>query len=111
MSIADSLLVSVLGLFVVFLVLILLSFLIHIQSIILGYITAYQQRNAEASHTIIPVEDQPEEADQGWTAGELKLIGVDEKTAAMIMATISDETQIPLSELQFKKIKAIDQIN
>jgi Na+-transporting methylmalonyl-CoA/oxaloacetate decarboxylase gamma subunit len=54
MSIADSLLVSVLGLFVVFLVLILLSFLIHIQSIILGYITAYQQRNAEAGHTIIP---------------------------------------------------------
>jgi hypothetical protein len=36
---------------------------------------------------------------------------VDEKTAAMIMAIISDETQIPLSELQFKKIKAIDQIN
>ncbi len=112
MSIADSLLVSVLGMFVVFLVLILLSFLIYIQSIILGHVTAYQQRKAEAGRPIIPVEAQPEKAaDQGWTAGELKLLGVDEKTAAMIMAIVSDETQIPLSELQFKMIKAIDQIN
>ena len=46
--------------------------------------------------------------DTGWSAGELRLIGVDEKTAAMIMAIVSHESQIPLSELQFKMIKAID---
>lgn len=40
-------------------------------------------------------------------AGEVALIGVDEKTAACIMAIVSDETGIPLSELVFKKIKAL----
>jgi len=42
------------------------------------------------------------------SAGELKLKGVDERTAAMIMAIVSHESGIPLSELQFKSIKAVD---
>lgn len=42
------------------------------------------------------------------SSGELKLKNVDEKTAAMIMAIVSDETKIPLSELCFKSISAID---
>lgn len=36
--------------------------------------------------------------------GQIKLIEVDEKTAACIMAIISDETKIPLDQLIFKKI-------
>ena len=35
------------------------------------------------------------------------LIGVDEKTAACIMAIVSHETGIPLSELNFQRIQAI----
>lgn len=53
--------------------------------------------------------------DENWdldivqaSSGELRLVNVDEKTAAMIMAIVSDESQIPLSELSFKSIKAID---
>jgi hypothetical protein len=42
------------------------------------------------------------------SSGQLDLIGVDEKTAAMIMAIVSDELKVSLSELQFKSIKAID---
>ncbi len=41
------------------------------------------------------------------SAGQVKLIDVDEKTAAMIMAIVSHESQIPLSELSFKSIKAL----
>jgi len=37
----------------------------------------------------------------------MKLVNVDEKTAAMIMAIISDESKIPLSELQFKSIRVV----
>jgi hypothetical protein len=37
-----------------------------------------------------------------------KLIGVDEPTAAMVMAIVSDKTDIPLEELCFKSIKAIE---
>lgn len=47
--------------------------------------------------------------DAGLSTGQLKLIGVDEKTAAMIMAIVSHESGIPLSELQFISIKALDE--
>ena len=40
-------------------------------------------------------------------SGDVKLIDVDEKTAACIMAIVSHETGIPLSELIFKTIKAL----
>lgn len=120
MTLGDSLMVSLLGLVVVSLVLILLSLLIKVQSLVLGYIMVHKHKLDEAATKSIDtrnfaaVEERtaaaevPEALDEGWSAGELKLIGVDEKTAAMIMAIVSDESQIPLSELQFKMIKAID---
>jgi len=43
-----------------------------------------------------------------FSSGELKLHNVDERTAAMIMAIVSDESGIPLSELCFKSIKALE---
>ncbi len=45
-------------------------------------------------------------ADQTY-GGDIKLIDVDEKTAACIMAIVSDQTGIPLSELIFKKIRGL----
>ncbi len=42
------------------------------------------------------------------SSGELRLKNVDEKTAAMIMAIVSDESKIPLSELCFKSISAAE---
>ena len=39
--------------------------------------------------------------------GETLLIDVDEKTAACIMAIVSENTGIPLSQLIFKKIRAL----
>ena len=40
-------------------------------------------------------------------AGTLRLVNVDEPTAAMIMAIVSDESGIPLSELRFKSIRLL----
>lgn len=109
MTFIDSLMVSLYGMVVVFLVLIMLSLFIKIQSLILGYITAQNHKldAVAVAKTTVTVK-VPEAVDEGWSAGELKLLGVDEKTAAMIMAIVSDESQIPLSQLQFKMIKAID---
>lgn len=119
MTFMDSLTISLIGLAVVFLVLIMLSVLIQVQSVVLGYITSPHRklvttgsnrtdtRNALAEETAVSAE-LPEKLDKGWSTGELKLLGVDEKTAAMIMAIVSHESKIPLSELQFKMIKAID---
>lgn len=108
MTFVDSLWVSLLGFAVVFAVLILLSFLITILSSMLGFVV---KNNNEKNATRAGDNDVPyivEELDGGCSGGELKLIGVDEPTAAMIMAIISDDSQIPLSQLRFKTIKAID---
>jgi Na+-transporting methylmalonyl-CoA/oxaloacetate decarboxylase gamma subunit len=110
MSILDSLLVSLFGISVVFFVLISLSFLLKLQSSIIGKIVERQghvdistEVSNENSNTI-----DVSAADSGLSTGELKLIDVDERTAAMIMAIVSDESNIPLSELQFKSIKLLD---
>ncbi len=106
MSILDSLLVSVFGISVVFAVLIALSFLVKLQSVVLGKIATKSDNvpdaKGNADNDIIP---QPVPV---LSSGELKLIEVDEKTAAMIMAIVSDESHIPLSELQFKSIRLLE---
>lgn len=50
-----------------------------------------------------------EDPGEEFSSGSLKLKGCDEKTAAMIMAIVSDNTGIPLSELIFKSIKLVDE--
>ena len=42
------------------------------------------------------------------TTGDLTLRDVDDQTAALLMAIISDQTQIPLNELRFKSIKCLN---
>ena len=49
--------------------------------------------------------DAPEE---DFSSGTLKLKGCDEKTAAMVMAIVADDTGIPLSELVFKSITLVE---
>lgn len=41
------------------------------------------------------------------TAGQLKLHGVDPKTAAMLMALVADKTNRPLNELRFISIREV----
>lgn len=91
MSLIDCLYVSVFGMAVVFTVLIGLSILITIQSKLLN--------KKEA-----PAESKPPEA---TFSPELKLIDVDEKTAAMIIAIVCDESGFAPEELNFKYIKQI----
>ena len=50
----------------------------------------------------------PAAEEEEFSSGTLKLKGCDEKTAAMIMAIVSDNTGIPLSELVFKSITLVE---
>lgn len=109
MNLLDSLLVSVFSMSMVFLV------LISLYAIVLGFskvLSSFRKKSAvdsavvEANAETAVQEEAP--SVPGYSAGELKLIGVDEKTAAMIMAIVSHETRIPLSELCFKSIKALE---
>ena len=51
----------------------------------------------------------PEDSGEEFSSGSLKLKGCDEKTAAMIMAIVSDNTGIPLNELIFKSISLVEE--
>lgn len=42
-------------------------------------------------------------------AGEIDLNDVDDATAALLMAIVADETQIPLNELRFKSIRTLSE--
>lgn len=105
MSIANSLLVSLIVMSVVFSCLIALSFLLKVQAMVFNFIDNKnnQQQKIEAVSNVNSFEKKIEKS-----TGELTLIGVDEKTTAMIMAILSDELKIPLCELQFKYIKLIN---
>lgn len=108
MSLIDSLLLSVFGMLVVFVVLVALIFFVKIQSAVANAISNNDKKTVKEEIKTQEVVKEQSADDAGWTAGELKLIGVDEKTAAMIMAIVSDESKIPLSELQFKSIRAVE---
>ncbi|MGV8982328.1 OadG family protein [Clostridium sp.] len=106
MSIANSLLVAVILMSVVFSCLVALSFLLKAQAFVFSFIDnnkKNQKRKEEVASDIDSSENNIE-----VSTGELKLIGVDEKTTAIIMAILSDELKISLCELQFKSIKLIN---
>ncbi len=107
MSTSESFLVALLCITIVMLVLSSLFVLIKLFSFGIGLIENAQKKRKLS--TIKNIETRPiAEIQPLYSAGELKLHNVDEPTAAMIIAIVSDESGIPLSELCFKSIKAIE---
>lgn len=105
MSILGSLQVDAFGLAVVFMVLIVLSLIIKLFSKILAMVGQKKDRKeVSISESAL---DESEGTVVQYSNGELKLIDVDEKTAALIMAIVSDECEIPLSKLDFKSIRLV----
>ncbi|QNU67884.1 OadG family protein [Ruminiclostridium herbifermentans] len=108
MNIIESLVVSIFSIALVFFVLAFLYFLVKILTKLLSSINA-KLIESQGNKTSAPDTDTNESTNSiECSSGELKLINVDERTAALIMAIVSDETKIPLSELIFKSIKAVD---
>ena len=108
MSVVTALIIAVSGFMIVFMMLALLWGAIVVVSKVLAMILSKKQPAAPAVSAPAPAPAAAPAAPAGGVyGGEVALIGVDEKTAACIMAIVSDETGIPLSELIFKKIKAL----
>lgn len=106
MTLINSLSVALILMTIVFIVLAVLFLLLKLQTSVLGNFKINEskpassiQENEKAASAPKPVE---------VSTGELELIGVDEETAAMVMAMASHELNIPLDEIQFKSIKALD---
>lgn len=110
-GVGEALLIALCGFVTVFL---LLLFLIVVIKIITAVVVTLQGKDkksaAPAAQTAAPAAPAPakeeEKPSKPWD-GKLQLIDVDEETAACIMAIISDETDIPLDELQFRRIQAL----
>ena len=100
---------------VVFGVLFLMYILISLSGKVIAGISGHvigaskkEEPKAEVKAAPVAVA-KAEDPGEEFSSGTLKLKGCDEKTAAMIMAIVSDNTGIPLSELVFKSIKLVDE--
>ncbi|HEY5466265.1 MAG TPA: OadG family transporter subunit [Clostridia bacterium] len=109
MDILNSLYISVFGMSVVFVVLVSLILLINLQSFVAGKISGRTAAagNVSATKTIAVPAQAAKPAAATVYAGpqELKLTGVDDKTAAIIMAIVSDEIGVDPNQLYFKSIR------
>ncbi|MBQ7624685.1 MAG: OadG family protein [Clostridia bacterium] len=96
LSLLDGLKDSLLGIAVVFLMLAVLIVVISV----MGKLGLGKKKEARpvSTGTVKSLPAYPDTVD---------LINVDEKTAAMIMAIVADETEIPLSELRFISIREL----
>ncbi len=106
LSVSSALLVALSGMVIVFIMLAILAGMIVVISKVVAAVTARQEGQAATPAAEGPVA-QEARTPAGPFAGEVALVDVDEKTAACVMAIVSHETGIPLSELVFHKIKAL----
>lgn len=103
-GIGNALIVSLTGILVVLSELAILALCITVIGKVIGKITKKKPVTQDVA------EINSEEPSSVSTIGDrrVKLIDVDEKTAAMVMALVSHETDIPLDRLDFKSIKKVD---
>ena len=111
MALGDGLVMSLLGVTIVFLVLAFLMLFITIMSRVISGTGAKKKAEAPAAPAApaaAPVA-APAAAPAAVPAGELakgscgviKTFGVDDRTAAMLMAIVADKMQKPLNEIRF----------
>lgn len=115
MTVPEAILRGLMLFVVVFIVLGMIFLLILVFSRLVKLIeqTALKKQPATASAAapaavaVAAPAPQPEQANGPW-GGSLRLKNVDEQTAAMVMAIVSDESGIPLSQLIFKQIALVE---
>ena len=110
MPLTDALATSFIGIITVILILAVIAGLIILVSKVIRSIEAAAAKKkpvAEAPATVSAPTGIPMPA--GMNQGELELIDTDEKTAAVIMAIVSDKSGIPLNRLSFKSIKLMEE--
>ena len=108
LGISEGLLVSLIGILVVMFELALLAIFILLMAKVFKLSGKFGKKKTEEPKAVpanvitgIPL---PENNSQG----KLDLIDVDEPTAAVIMAIVSNQSGIPLNRLSFKSIKKLE---
>lgn len=111
MAIGQALMIALSGFLVVFLMLVLLwGILVLINKAVTAMEKAVESEAPApvAKPAPAPAPVKAEEKPHEIYGGEIALYDVDEKTAACLMAIVSDSSGIPLDQLIFKSIKALD---
>ena len=111
LSVGEMLMNAGIVILVVFGVLFLMYILISISGKIIQGITkigAKEEPTKAAPAVAAAAPAAPAAPEEIFSSGSLKLKNCDEKTAAMIMAIVADDSGIPLEELVFKSIKLVE---
>ena len=109
LEIPEALLISLIGILVVMFELALLAVFILLMSKVFKNLGKKNKGDTqEAPADVVPSGNPLPETD---SAGKLDLVDVDEPTAAVIMAIVSDQSGIPLNRLSFKSIKKLEDEN
>lgn len=107
MPLSEALAIAVIGFCTVLLILAIIAVLIILLSKAVRTIENMLAKKSSAS-SVTPVSAPAQSAPEGVNGGEVELIGTDEKTAAVIMAIVSQQSGIPLNRLSFKSIRLLD---
>lgn len=117
LTMSETLFVAVAGIVVVLLELAILAVLIVFLSKVLRAVEGRLSNENSKEVTVIestpavPVAINPAAAPVAYApAGSIQLIDVDEPTAAVVMALVSNQSGIPLERLAFRKIKGITEL-
>lgn len=105
MTFSKAILVAVVGFFTVIIILAIIALFIKLVAFVFSLLTKKKAAApAPVQKTSAPTPPPASKA----MRGEVKLIGVDEPTAAILMALVSHNSGIPLEKLDFKSIKALE---
>jgi len=105
MAFSESVLVAMFCISVVFAVLISLFAIIRVFSVVISILSRNKLNSLDSEVSTFETDAQNETEE--FSSGVLNLKDVDEQTAAIIMAIVSDKSEISLSELCFKSIRLI----
>ena len=105
MPLSEALAVSLIGIITVMIILAVIALLIVLVS---KAIRAIEAKVANTSESVAPAASAAPPV-QNISEGQIELIDTDEKTAAVVMAIVSEKSGIPLERLSFKSIKLIDE--
>ncbi|MBO5410011.1 MAG: OadG family protein [Clostridia bacterium] len=105
-DIFDALVVSLIGVSVVMSILAIIAVFIILISKVIRVVEAKASKAPAAKNE--PAAPAAVPAPEGVNNGEVELIGTDEKTAAVIMAIVSEKCKIPLNRLSFKSIRLLE---
>ena len=110
MPLTDALATSLIGITTVICILAIIAVLIILVSKVIRAVEGAASKKAPEAPAAAATASAPAGVPMpaGMNQGELELVNTDEKTAAIIMAIVSDKSGIPLNRLSFKSIKLVE---